>query len=218
MGKGQLQRRSIFGQQPGCDRRIHLVPRIRQPGNRHDRRDRRVLPPAPKLPPGKTELPPGAPPPGPGSPRTAPAAPATREPPPHSAGQRRSPPATPGNTARCLQYGPPVETPRAATALPTPSRRPARPDRPGSAHPDGYESPANHRPQTAPNRDQPGRRPASTRPPAPCPHAADARQTAPHVLTAGQPSGDRQWRARRPDRRIATGRTDPAAELQPPAG
>ena len=43
MGKGQLQRRGVFDQQPGCDRRIHLVPRIGQLGNRHDRRDRRVL-------------------------------------------------------------------------------------------------------------------------------------------------------------------------------
>ena len=44
MGTGQLQRRIAVGQQPGGDRRIHLVPRIGQPGNRHDRRDRRVLP------------------------------------------------------------------------------------------------------------------------------------------------------------------------------
>ena len=46
---------------------------------------------------------------------------------------------------------------------------------------------------------------------APCRHEAAAVRTAPHATTVGQPTADRQWRAPRPDRRIAADRADPAA-------
>ena len=122
MGKGQLRRRSAFGQQSGGDRRIHLAARVGQPGHRRDRRHRRVLPKHAKLPPGMTEPRPGARPPGRGSPRTAPVAPAARDRSPRSARRCRSRRAGPGSTARCLRCGPPAETPRARTAPPAPAR------------------------------------------------------------------------------------------------